>query len=112
MRIGVDIRELHGRPTGVGRYLSELLVRWTRDPSLRPHELVLFTPHTGPLDLDWLGGEGVRVDIADVPGRPGTWWEQVPLASAANAARLDVFFGPAYSTPLRLRTPTVVAIHD
>ena len=28
-RIGVDARELLGDPTGVGRYLGELLRRWT-----------------------------------------------------------------------------------
>lgn len=34
------------------------------------------------------------------------------LARAANAGRLDVFFAPQYSSPLRLRPPAVVAIHD
>jgi glycosyltransferase involved in cell wall biosynthesis len=47
-----------------------------------------------------------------VAGRGNAWWEQVQLSRAANRDRLDVFFGPGYSTPLRLAAPTVVAIHD
>ena len=33
MRIAVDARELAGKPTGVGRYLAELLACWSRDPA-------------------------------------------------------------------------------
>ena len=29
LTIGIDARELLGEPTGVGRYLGELLRRWT-----------------------------------------------------------------------------------
>ena len=46
MRIGIDARELMGRPTGVGRYLADLLARVGR-PGLgrrRPHEFVLYAP--------------------------------------------------------------------
>ncbi len=33
MRIAVDARELAGKPTGVGRYLAELLACWSREPA-------------------------------------------------------------------------------
>ena len=42
----------------------------------------------------------------------GTWWEQVRVPSVAPDDHLDVFFAPAYTAPLRMRVPTVVAIHD
>lgn len=112
MRIGVDVRELHSRPTGVGRYLGELLARWTREPALREHTLVLFHPTTVDTDFPWLGLDGAGVDLVHVPGRSGTWWEQGPLPSAARRAQLDLFFSPAYGMPLRLALPRVVAIHD
>ena len=32
LTIGIDARELLGEPTGVGRYLGELLRRWVRRP--------------------------------------------------------------------------------
>ena len=43
MRIGIDAREMMGRPTGVGRYLSELLRAWSApDPGFAArHEFVL-----------------------------------------------------------------------
>lgn len=112
MRIGVDVRELHSHPTGVGRYLAELLARWTRDAARREHELVFFHPTGMDVEFPWLGRDGARVEAVHVPGRSGTWWEQVPLPSAASRAKLDLFFSPAYSMPLRLALPRVVAIHD
>ena len=105
MRIGVDARELCGRATGAGRYLDGLLREWTATP--QPHELLLYAP--GPLPHETADG---RVTSRVVPGKPGTWWEQMLLPAAAAADRLDVFFSPAYSAPLRLRVPFVVAIHD
>jgi hypothetical protein len=32
MRIAIDARELAGKPTGVGRYLSQILSAWTKLP--------------------------------------------------------------------------------
>ena len=107
MRIGIDARELGGRATGVGRYLGGLLREWAHDGSAAAHEFVLYAH--APLDA--------RVDAAGfttrvIPGRGGTWWEQTALPRAAAGDRLDVFFAPAYSAPLSLDVPTVVAIHD
>ena len=47
-----------------------------------------------------------------VPGGGRTLWEQHHLAGAALRARLDVFFAPAYTAPLRLEPPSVVVMHD
>ena len=47
MRIGIDAREIHGKPTGVGRYLNEILAAWKGMPEARPHEIVLFGETTG-----------------------------------------------------------------
>jgi glycosyltransferase involved in cell wall biosynthesis len=107
MRIGIDARELSGQPTGVGRYLAALLRHWAGDPRASAHELVLYAPEALAIDLD-----PRRVVTRIVPGAPGTWWEQIRLPRAAAADHLDVFFAPAYTAPLRMRVPTVVAIHD
>lgn len=106
MRIGIDARELCGRTTGVGRYLSGLLRDWTSGEGAGTnHEFVLYAQ--APLPD---AGGAVRARL--VPGVPGTWWEQVRLPRAAAADRLDVFFAPAYTAPLRLDVPFVVTIHD
>jgi glycosyltransferase involved in cell wall biosynthesis len=107
MRIGIDARELCGRTTGAGRYLAGLLREWGDDEDARRHEFVLYAPEALTIALD-----SHRFATRLVPGAPGTWWEQVRIPRAAGADHLDVFFSPAYSAPLRLDVPTVVAIHD
>ena len=46
MRIGIDVRELLGRPTGVGRYLSSLLGQWAESArrGTFSHQMVLYAP--------------------------------------------------------------------
>jgi glycosyltransferase involved in cell wall biosynthesis len=107
MRIGIDARELCGHATGAGRYLGGLLRAWSGDAAAQRHEFVLYAPEPLGMALD-----PGRFAVHLVPGPSGTWWEQVRLPRRASADRLDVFFAPAYSGPLRLSVPTVVAIHD
>jgi len=110
--VGIDARELVGAPTGVGRYLFELVDRWRRrDEASRP-SLVLYVPDRAR-DRNRLGElAGPGVEIREVGGTGGTFWEQAQLPPAANRDRLHVFFAPAYSAPLALTAPVVVTIHD
>lgn len=107
MRIGIDAREICGHPTGAGRYLAGLLAEWAADPGARSHEFVLYAADSMSVPLD-----SRRFPSRLVPGPPGVWWEQVRLPRVAAADHLDVFFSPAYTAPLALRVPLVVAIHD
>src|SRR5438067_5101114 len=107
MRIGIDARELCGRPTGVGRYLAGLLQEWATGGRACSHEFVLYAPEPISLPLD---ARKFRTRV--VAGAPGTWWEQVKLPREARADNLDVWFAPGYTAPLRLAVPVVVAIHD
>jgi glycosyltransferase involved in cell wall biosynthesis len=107
MRIGLDARELCGRTTGAGRYLGGLLARWSDDPDAKQHEFVLYAPGSLPISLD-----SRRFASRTVSGTGGTWWEQIALPATVSGDHLDVWFSPAYTAPLRLRVPTVVAIHD
>jgi glycosyltransferase involved in cell wall biosynthesis len=106
MRIGIDARELAGHATGVGRYLAGLLREWTAMPGVR-HELLLYSP--SPLTI---GRDPHRFTERIVPGSSGTWWEQTQLPRAIANDRLDVFFAPAYTAPLRMAVPCVLTIHD
>lgn len=107
MRIGIDARELVGRATGVGRYLAGMLEQWAAPAAVNGHEFILYATEPLPHPLP-----SPPFTTRLVPGPGGTWWEQVKLPRAAASDRLDVFFSPAYTAPLRLSVPTVVAIHD
>lgn len=106
MKIAVDARELCGKPTGVGRYLHELLVEWSTLPAAARHEWRLYAPAAPALPAGF--ADRLRV----LPGTGGTMWEQWTLARALAADRPDVLFAPGYSAPLTAPCPIAVAIHD
>lgn len=105
MRIAIDARELAGQPTGVGRYLAEILREWADMPEARGHEYVLCAP--APLTLPG------RLRTTQAIGTGGgITWEQVTLPRLARTAKANVLFCPAYSGPIFARLPLVIAIHD
>jgi glycosyltransferase involved in cell wall biosynthesis len=117
VRIGVDARELLGETTGVGRYLGELLRRWTQRPDASTRQFVLYSPEplrwgqTPTQEATHRGltpGHEQRV----LRGGSGTWWEQTALRKAVGRDRLDAFFAPAYTAPLGIRVPLALTIHD
>ena len=105
LRIGIDARELLGETTGTGRYLGELLQRWTGRSDADARRFVLYTPE--PLKVSFAATE-TRV----LGGGRGTLWEQTALRRAVLQDKPDVFFAPAYTAPLALAIPLAVAIHD
>jgi glycosyltransferase involved in cell wall biosynthesis len=107
LRIGVDGRELLGDTTGVGRYLGELLRRWTARPDTRERMFVLYAPE--PIALPLPAG---TTEARTVGTGRGTWWEQTHLRRAVQRDSLDVFFAPAYTAPLGIAVPLAVTIHD
>jgi glycosyltransferase involved in cell wall biosynthesis len=106
MKIAVDMRELVGRRTGVGRYLGELLAEWSVSPDALRHTWTLYTPQA--LTVPPAFANDVRV----LRGDGGTTWEQWRLARALAADRPDVLFAPGYTAPLRAACPIVLTIHD
>jgi glycosyltransferase involved in cell wall biosynthesis len=106
VKIAVDARELCGRPTGVGRYLGELLTEWSASADARRHEWTLYAPARPAVPAAF--ADRVRL----LPGSGGTLWEQWTLSRALSANRPDVLFAPGYTAPLTAPCPTAVAIHD
>ena len=108
LHVVIDGRELVGRPTGVGRYLMGLLTEWARDPG--PNRFTVIVPGNVPPDVSALSP---AIAVHALPARPmGTWFEQTALPLIARELQADVFFAPAYTAPLRLPCPFVVAIYD
>jgi hypothetical protein len=106
MRIAVDARELAGRPTGVGRYLSQLLAQWTVSDAARRHEWRFFAP--APVTLP----DSFTSALTVLPGGGGTIWEQMTLSRAFGRVRPDVVFSPGYTAPLTTPAPIALTIHD
>jgi glycosyltransferase involved in cell wall biosynthesis len=107
LAVGIDGRELAGRPTGTGRYLRNLLRHWRETGD------ELFVYFNGPPALDPVV-EHPRVHkrpLGDGAAR-GLVWQEWILPAAARADAIDVFFSPAYACPLRLDRPRVTAVHD
>jgi glycosyltransferase involved in cell wall biosynthesis len=107
VRIAIDCRELVGRPTGVGRYLAELLTAWGEMPAAAAHEFVFCAPER----VTHSSLENLRVSCQVAPGS-GTLWEQAVLPRLVASAGADVLFSPAYTCPLWCRAPIVLVIHD
>jgi glycosyltransferase involved in cell wall biosynthesis len=108
LRIAIDARELAGKPTGVGRFLSEIVREWVDLPAARAHEFGFCAPDSVELPVS-IRKLNVRVDVA--PGG-GTYWEQIVLPRMLRRLDASVLLAPGYSGPLFADTPMVVAVHD
>jgi glycosyltransferase involved in cell wall biosynthesis len=106
VNIAVDARELSGRPTGVGRYLSELLASWSESADAARHDWQLIA-HAAPA-----APVALRHRFTLLAGSGGTSWEQWTLARLLSRNRPDVLFAPGYSAPLTAPCPVALTIHD
>jgi glycosyltransferase involved in cell wall biosynthesis len=106
VKIAVDARELTAKPTGVGRYLSELLTSWSTHETARRHEWRFFAHGMPALPTPF----DRSVDI--LPGTGGTAWEQWQLPRALSQWQPDVLFAPGYTAPLTASCPIVLTVHD
>ncbi|MBI4384075.1 MAG: glycosyltransferase family 4 protein [Nitrospinae bacterium] len=111
LKIGVDARELELNPRGVGRVLLGLLQEWRNDS--RGHSFILYFKETVP-PAEVLDAPHFEKKVLAVPRllRRHRVWEQVFLPEQMRRDRLDVFFSPSYTIPLRANCPAVTAIHD
>src|SRR5262245_66356423 len=91
MRIAVDARELRDKPTGVGRFLAEVLTAWKQMPEAEGHEVILCAPGRG----------------AD-----GVWWGQVELTRKLRSIGADVLLDRGYSGPVGSPVLIVVAFNE
>lgn len=104
LRIGIDGRELEGRPTGVGRYLRSLLRRFAENGR---HTFTVYSASAVSLPM-----ESRRIATRVLSGGHPLLFEQRTLPSAVEQDGMDVLLSPAYSCPLLGRIPKVTALHD
>ncbi len=109
-RIGIDARELEGRPTGVGRYLRNLLSCWAKEDLSDSFHLYSRSPLKGYPFLS-----SPRLHLRYLSSRllpSGFYWEQFIVPPHLKRDKIELFFGPGYSLPLRLKCKGAVTVHD
>lgn len=105
-RIGVDLRALVQRPTGIGVYTLALLRELV---ALDRFELVGLV-HREPEARARLEQLGVEIEIDPAP--LGVIWQQLKLPRRLAAGDLDLFWSPLLTLPRRTPIPAVVTVHD
>jgi glycosyltransferase involved in cell wall biosynthesis len=110
MRIGIDARCLEGYRTGVGRYLTNLLRIWGKQNT--EHSYILYTKQEVPNDEFLKASCFIVKNAGGALLKKGPIWEQLLLPRVVSGDDVDVFFAPAYTAPLSLKCPFVLAIHD
>lgn len=108
MKLGVNGWRIHGRRTGIGRYLLNVLKYWTADAvDGRFDEINFYTPlpiNRAEIPLP----ENIRVRVVG-PNWRMVMWENLRLAPTTKD---DVIFCPSYTIPALRRGKTVVTTHD
>jgi len=105
MRLGVNGWRLLAKPTGVARYLANILSRW--QPTGVFSDITVYAP--APLDRDALRLP-ISLHLRTLPSSSRMLlWENLRFGPQAAD---DVLFCPAYSRPVLARGRTVVATHD
>lgn len=105
-RVGVDLRAVVRRPTGIGVYTLALLRELA---ALGRFELVGLV-HREPEARPELERIGVAIEIDPAP--LGVLWQQLRLPRRLAAGDLDLFWSPLLTLPRRLPIPAVVTVHD
>lgn len=112
MRIGIDVRSFvwdKGKITGIGHYIYETMKVWIRE--CKEDEFFLLSHREISLDIqmpdNWhaISDQGVF--------RIGRIWERSRLPYYIRKLKLDVFWGPYYSLPMKVKqTKYYVSIYD
>jgi glycosyltransferase involved in cell wall biosynthesis len=109
MRVLLDVSAVPPDPRGAGVYVVELARGLSGNAAV---ELVLLARRGDA--VRWHSIAPAAELHAVVPGpRPVRLaWEQVEGPRVAGRLGVDVWHGPHYTLPLRMRIPTVVTVHD
>lgn len=105
MNVGIDARELEGKPTGVGVYLRNILERLRIPNGAR---LQLYFKQQIPSSLPDVNAERILLKSSGGNLR----WQQWKLWRTLAANKVKLFFSPANSGPFYFSGIQVVTIHD
>jgi glycosyltransferase involved in cell wall biosynthesis len=102
--IGIDGRELEGKPTGVGSYLRNILLYMDVPTNFR---IVTFFKNEIP-EMEGIPGEPVLLRSA----KRNFFWQNQVLIPQLNQRKVDLFFTPSAIALPAFQGVQVAAIHD
>ncbi|HTC80754.1 MAG TPA: glycosyltransferase family 1 protein, partial [Acidimicrobiia bacterium] len=109
VRLLLDVSAVPARPAGAGVYTCRLAEALDRLGECELHLLARRRDAGRWHDL----APGAAVHALVPAARPARLaWEQVRAPAVAARLGVDVWHGPHYTVPLRLRLPAVTTIHD
>lgn len=108
MNIGIDCRELTGKPTGIGRSLTEFL-KLASSRTVK-HKIFLFGNQRTHFEQDFLNETTFQRIL--LPEKNTLIWDQVKLKRELKKQGVEVFFSPYYKIPLFSRTKLIISIFD
>jgi glycosyltransferase involved in cell wall biosynthesis len=106
MKIAVDGHDLTSRPTGVGRYLLNLLKEILKIDRLNHYTLYLKE------DVP-LAAMGLDLKKAVIPSAGGySYWQNFVLVKAMKERGCDFLFAPANQLPVLFKGESALVVHD
>ena len=109
MKIGIDARSMFGTPTGVGRYLSNLLAALSKLDAENAYWL--YTDR--PIDTAIIAQENFHQKYLTLPVAQNYFtWNHVRLPPELVLHPIDVFHFPFYTMPVFRNYKSIVTIHD
>jgi glycosyltransferase involved in cell wall biosynthesis len=109
VRLLLDVSAVPARPVGAGVYTCHLSGALDRLGECDLH--LLARRGDGERWREFTPGATVHAVVP--PPRPARLaWEQVRAPALADRLGVDVWHGPHYTIPLRLRVPAVTTVHD
>lgn len=106
MRVALDVSAIPDRLTGAGTYVHQLAVALSRRDDIDLHLVARRD------DGDRWQAMGIVHAAAPSPRPLRLLWEQTSAPALAHRIGAEVWHGPHYTMPVRLRLPTVVTVHD
>ena len=103
--IGIDARELEGKPTGVGVYLKGILQELQLPPRTK---LQLYFRNSVPESLSQINAEMIVLKSCN----SNIAWQQWTLCREITNRNLNLFFSPANSLPWRFSGIQTLTVHD
>lgn len=109
MRLLLDASAVPARPAGAGVYTCRLAAALDR---LGECDLHLLARRNDAKRWQELTPAAAVHAVVPAPRPARLAWEQVRAPQLAQRLGIDVWHGPHYTVPLRLRIPAVTTIHD